>query len=307
MADVKSPDNRDLVLIDWTAGPAGKLLKRYFKADVRGLENIPQGAALYVGNHNMGMLSLDSFIFGSEAYKAHGPGALPYGLAHDAAVTLPPFRQIVLRIGGILAAHDSAGAVFARGGKCLVYPGGDVDAFRPFRHRNKIVFGGRTGYIRLALREEVPIVPVVAAGAHSAYMVVDDLRWLARGLKLDKLLRTQVWPLILCIPWGVFPGPVPFFIPWPTRILIEVLPPVRFENLSPSAASDPATVRACADIVEGHMQAALTRLARERDDLIRKAPRGKSDAPDSPRRGVLGRVARILGAAGKTASGNKEQ
>ncbi|MFP4476849.1 MAG: 1-acyl-sn-glycerol-3-phosphate acyltransferase [Desulfatibacillaceae bacterium] len=267
MLNADSPDNRDLVMIDWASPVVGPLLKRYFKAEVRGVENIPRGAALYVGNHNMGLLSLDSFIFGYEAYRAHGPGALPYGLGHDFAVTVPPWRNVVLKSGGIRANHENAHEVFSRRQKCIVYPGGDVDALRPWRDRNKIRFGGRTGYMELALREEVPIVPIVTAGAHSAYMILDDLQWLAHGLRMDRVLRTNVWPVTLCLPWGIFPGPPPVFIPWPTRILIQVLPPVRFDRSGPAAAADHAYVEQCSDKVEQAMQEVLTQLAVERDRL----------------------------------------
>ncbi|MFH1885445.1 MAG: 1-acyl-sn-glycerol-3-phosphate acyltransferase [Pseudomonadota bacterium] len=261
--DVDSPDNRSLGLIDW-ASQFGWMLKAYFRAEVRGLFRVPRGAALYVGNHNMGMLSADSGVFFYEAYKRLGIDALAWGLAHDAGMTIPGIGRLVAAVGGIRACHETAARVFARGGKIIVYPGGGLDAMRPFTRRNEIVFGGRTGYIRLALTENVPIVPVVAAGAHSAYIVLSDGQGLAKALGVAQKYRTDVWPLTLCLPWGVFLGPTPFFIPWPTRILMEALPPIRFDRTGPEAAADPEYVRACADQVETAMQDALTRLAADR-------------------------------------------
>ncbi len=261
--DVDSPDNRNLALIDWAA-QFGWMLSAYFRAEVRGLDRIPRGAALYVGNHNMGMLSADSGVFFHEAYKRLGIDALAWGLAHDAGMTLPGIGRLVAAVGGIRACHETAARVFARGGKVIVYPGGGLDAMRPFTKRNEIVFGGRTGYIRLALAENVPIVPVVAAGAHAAYIVLSDGRRVARALGVEKRFRTDVWPLTLCLPWGLFWGPTPFFIPFPTRILMEALPPITFPRTGPEAAADPAYVRACADHVETAMQSTLTHLAADR-------------------------------------------
>ena len=126
------------------------------------------------------------------------------------------------------------------------------------------MFGGRTGYVRLAIENGVPIVPVVAAGAHSTLMIVDDLRWFARLIRADRWLRSGAWPIALSIPWGLTFGPPPLFIPFPTRILIEMLEPIAFERSGRRAAADKGYVRTCADRVEGIMQRTLTRLASER-------------------------------------------
>ncbi|MBI9075792.1 MAG: acyltransferase family protein [Desulfatibacillum sp.] len=259
--DVDSLENRDLGLIDWVSPLGGWLLKKYFRASVHGLENIPRGPALYVGNHNMGMMTLDTFILFTEAYKTIGVDALPYGLAHDVPIRFPVLNQLITKMGGVRACHENAAKAFARGRKVLVYPGGDTDAMRPFKHRNKIVFSGRNGYMKLALQEKVPIIPIVAQGAHSANIIVSDNQWLAKTLHMDKWLRTKVWPLTICLPWGIVPGPAPVFLPYPTRITIEVMKPIRFRRRGEKAAQDPDYVRQCSDKVENAMQKTLTRLA----------------------------------------------
>ncbi|MEW5736015.1 MAG: lysophospholipid acyltransferase family protein [Thermodesulfobacteriota bacterium] len=259
-----SLENRNLSALRLLTPPVGKLLKKYFRAEVRGIGNIPPGAALYVGNHNMAMLSLDTAIFCAEALRAHGTDALPFGLAHDMAVSVPVVRDLILAVGGVRASHENAHAIFAAGKKAMVYPGGGLEAMRSFANRNRIVFGGRTGYMRLALRENVPIVPVVAAGAHSASIILTDGSSFARTFRLDKLLRADVWPLMLCLPWGLWFGPTPFYIPYPTKILISVMEPMTFPRTGPEAEEDEAYVRECADRVENAMQLRLTELARER-------------------------------------------
>jgi hypothetical protein len=112
-------------------------------------------------------------------------------------------------------------------------------------------------------------VPLVAAGAHSTFLVLHDNRWLARLLGADRWARMKVWPLTLSIPWGLTFGPGVPYIPWPTRILVEVLEPIRFERAGDEAAADDAYVRQCADRVETAMQETLTRLAAERRALRR--------------------------------------
>ncbi len=262
--DPDSLDNRNRFLIDKLIPPMGWALKKYFRASVTGLERIPKGAALYVGNHNMIVYTLDTGIFFGEAYKMHGLDALPYGMQHNFGVYLPLLRRLAAFAGGMRASQDNAKKALSSGNKVLTYPGGDLDACRPFRNRNKIVFGGRTGYIRLALKEGIPIVPIVTAGAQSVFIIIDDMPWLAKALRLDKLARINVWPLTLSMPMGLTLGPPPVFIPYPSRILMEVMAPIRFERYGSEAASDRDYVRMCANQVESAMQETLTRLALER-------------------------------------------
>lgn len=247
-------------------------MERYFGAVVRGLERIPAGAALYVGNHNGAVATPDTFLFGFALYRERGLDDVPYGLAHEVALNLPLINQFLVPLGAVRAGYDTAERLFAAGHKVLVYPGGDIDAMRPWRDRNRVVFGPRRGYIRLALKAGVPIVPVVAAGAHEGFMVLTDGRATARRLGAKRIFRVEVWPLALALPWGVTWGPLIPYWPVRTRILVEVLPPIRFRRRGDKAAADADYVEQCHTRVHGAMQAALTRLAAERRSLGR--PRG---------------------------------
>ncbi|MFP4477424.1 MAG: hypothetical protein ACLFOY_17810 [Desulfatibacillaceae bacterium] len=314
--DPDSLDNRNLVLIDWLIPALGTGLKRYFRASVTGVERIPEGPALFVGNHNMIVFTLDTGILLAEVYKAQGPGALPYSLQHNFGVALPVLRRLAGYAGGMRATRANARKALVAGHKVLTYqsvekrdlwrctsflvsaayhkyalfleirapcissflnrlqissfstgcyPGGDLDAARPFRHRNQIVFGGRTGYIRLALEQGVPIVPVVTAGAQSVFIILDNMPRFARALGMGKWARINVWPLTLSFPLGLTFGPPPFFIPYPARILLEIMEPIRFDRSGPEAARDDRYVRECAAMVEAAMQETLTGLARQRN------------------------------------------
>jgi len=262
--DIDSLENRDPALIDRAYRLVARPLERYFRSQVRGLERIPPGAGLFVGNHSSAMLTPDSFLFGAALYRRFGLRECPFGLGHEIAIQLPILHQIIVPLGAVRASHENAHRLFERGHKVLVYPGGDLDAMRPFRDRNRVVFGGRRGYLRLALRERVPLIPVVSAGAHGTLLILDDLRPLAESLGLARLLRVKVWPLTLSIPWGLTLGPPILYLPLPVRIWIEVLEPIRFERGGEEAAADEDYLSACAEHVEGTMQAALERLDAER-------------------------------------------
>ena len=90
------------------------------------------------------------------------------------------------------------------------------------------------------------------------------LRWLARLTRMDRLFRLDVFPLVLSAPWGLTVGPLPVYLPYPSRILIEVLEPIAFERTGAEAARDEVYVLRCAQQVESTMQSALERLAAER-------------------------------------------
>lgn len=264
--DVDSTDHRDPELIGRLIDLLEPALWTWFTPEVKGVERIPEGACLYVGNHNSAMLSPDTFIFGCAAWRVHGADAIPYGLTHETALKLPVFHQILMRLGSVRACPDNAARVFADGGKVLVYPGGEMEALRPTYLSDRVVFGERRGYIRLALREGVPLVPIVAAGAHETLYIFNDGRWLAELLRLDKVLRLSSAPVAFSVPWGLTIGPPPPHFPLRTRIHIEVLEPIALDGAGePGAADDVEHVERCHARVVGLMQAALDRLVVERE------------------------------------------
>lgn len=261
--DIDSLDERDPARIDLAYRWIHRLLEGYFRSEVRGLERVPEGAALYVGNHNGLAMTPDSFLFAAAVYRERGLADVPYGLGHEVLIDLPLLNQIIVPLGAVRASHHVAHRLFQAGHKVLVYPGSDYDAGRSWFDRDRICFGGRRGYLRLALAAGVPLVPVVAAGAQQTLMILTDGQWLARLLRADRWLRLKVWPMGLALPWGLMPAPLPF-LPWPSRILIEVLEPIRFDRSGPEAAGDEEYIEECAARVERVMQQALTRLADER-------------------------------------------
>jgi 1-acyl-sn-glycerol-3-phosphate acyltransferase len=231
-------DNRDASRIEAFVTKVAPWIRKYFRAEVRGLERIPEGAGLYVGNHNGGALMPDVYLFGSAVYEARGLDDLPYALAHDIVVRWPLLQQVFVPFGAVRASPRNASRLCRAGKKMLVYPGGDAEAMRPFRDRNRIMFGTRRGYLKLAIRNGIPIIPVVSHGAHSTAVILDDGKWLVRKLGLDRRIRLNAWPTTLSFPWGITFGPPPPYLPFPARIRIEVLEPLQFERSGAEAARE---------------------------------------------------------------------
>jgi 1-acyl-sn-glycerol-3-phosphate acyltransferase len=193
-------------------------------------------------------------------------------------------RRVLERVGEGGADVLAAGVVLERGAQVLVYPGGDIDTFKPWSERHTVKFGGRTGFVRLALRQQVPIVPVVSVGAHETFRVLTDGHRLAQALHLKQLLRLEVLPVFLCLPWGLWIGPYEMHLPLPSKIRLRVLPPIHFD-LPPSAADDDDTVHALAEQVRCTMQAALDELARVHGYGVRARLGEAARAAWSARRG----------------------
>ena len=158
------------------------IVKWYFRSEVRGLDNIPPGAALVVGNHSGGLVSFDLSVFGVGYYDKYGYDRPLYALAFD-TIFAGPAADFLRRTGVIRATRDNAAKALAAGAVVLVFPGGDFDVYRPTKQENVIDFGGRTGYVRTAIEAGVPIVPAVSIGGQEGQL------FLTRGRRLSRFLR----------------------------------------------------------------------------------------------------------------------
>src|SRR3954451_2874730 len=171
----------------------------YFRGEVRGLENIPEGPALLVGNHSGGTMIADTFVFAGEFYEHYGPERRFHQLAHDIAARMPGIG--ISPWGTVAASHDNARKAFEKGAPVLVYPGGDYETFRPSWHSDRIEFGGRKGFVKLALEQGVPIVPVVALGGQETALFLTRGQRAARFTRWADLTRIKVLPVALAPPF----------------------------------------------------------------------------------------------------------
>ncbi len=258
------PGGRDPELVAQAAKFFDRLGRYYFRYEARNIWNVPaQGPALLVGNHNGGLQPMDSFLLLTSLVNTFGVEREAYGLAHDVAYDDDTLRKYLRKLGALRAGHDSAERVFERGELLLVYPGSDLDSFRPFRERHKIYLGGRTGFIRLALRTGVPIIPVVSVGAHETFFILTRGDRMAEKLRFKKLIRSNAFPIAFSLPWGLTSGYLPY-IPLPSKIVIEFGSPIELQDCRPESAEDDEVVWKCYREVEVQMQSILDRLAAER-------------------------------------------
>ena len=230
----------------------------YFSPEVRGQANMPaSGPALVVGNHSGLFYMPDAWVVGLEIVRRRGLEQPAYAMGYDLLFGIPVVGPFLRRIGAIPAGGQAAEQGLAEGGLVLVYPGGDREACRPWTQRDKVDLGEHKGFIRLALRAGVPVVPVVAHGSHDAIVIVSRGERLARTLGLHRL-RIKVFPILLG-PYGLTTILTPP-LPMPSAITVEFLPPVDWTSYGPEAADDEAVVAACYEEITTAMQRALDRL-----------------------------------------------
>src|SRR5688500_10571702 len=202
----------------------------YFRADVRGLDRLPaDGPVLIVGNHSGGNVTPDTLVF-TLAFSAYfGAERRFYQLVHNLVLAMPspiPLRKY----GSVPASHENARAALERDAALLVYPGGDWEVHRPSWESARVDFAGRKGFIKLALDQNVPIVPLVAIGGQETAFFLSRGDRLARALGLDRLFRLKVLPISLALPWIVNIGDMLTHWPLPAKITIEALEPIHLRE-----------------------------------------------------------------------------
>ncbi len=243
--------------------PKMELFSSYFGAVVRGMDRVPPSPALLIGNHSGGIITPDTSAVYAAWYRTRGFADPLMGLAFDGIFGVPAWRELMRKIGQMPASMDNARAALGAGSSVLLYPGGTYEVFRPWKDRNRILFKGRKGFIRLALEAGVPVVPVVGHGGHHTTFV------LTRGERLVELLglrriRMDGAPLLLQVPWG-FSTPLTPGIPLPAQITVQVCDPLDWSDFGADDARDPKVLDRCYDEITSVMQSTL-------DDLVRENP-----------------------------------
>jgi len=182
-----------------------------------------------------------------------------YQLAHNLVLSMPGLG-FLRRYGTVAASPANAQEALSSGAALLVYPGGDYEVHRPTWERHRVDFGGRKGFIRLALQQDVPIVPVVSVGGQETALFLTRGEGLSRLLRLDRMFRLKVLPISIAAPWGLNVGDMLGHLPLPAKIVVEALPAI---HLREEFGPDP-DVNEVYDQVMRTMQETLDALAAER-------------------------------------------
>ena len=234
------------------------LYRRWFRVEVRGIENIPRtGSALVVANHS-GTVALDSLMTLVAVHDEHPAHRHLRMLGADLVFATPFIGELARKTGSTLAANADAERLLSRGELVGVWPEGFKGIGKPFRERYKLQRFGRGGFVSAALRTGVPIVPLSVVGAEEIYPLVGNIPSLAR------LLGVPYLPITPLFPWL---GPLGL-VPLPSKWLMEFGEPVRTDAYDEVDAEDPMLVFDVTDQVRETIQQTLYTLLRERDGVF---------------------------------------
>jgi 1-acyl-sn-glycerol-3-phosphate acyltransferase len=177
-------------------------------------------------------------------------------------MAMPIFGRYFRSMGVLPAAPGAIATALAEGRDMALWPGGEVDSMRPWAERDRANRAGRKGFVKMAIRAGVPIVPVATVGGSDAMPVLIRGDRLSKVLKLDRLLRPKVFPLAVSLPWGIAPVALPQ-LPLPAKIRTRLMPAVELDH-DPARAEDDDYVDRNYHEVEDAIQKGMGVLARQR-------------------------------------------
>ncbi|MFE1032014.1 lysophospholipid acyltransferase family protein [Streptomyces sp. NPDC058807] len=232
--------------------------EKYFRVEVRGVENIPaEGGALIVANHS-GTLPLDGLMMQVAVHDHHPADRHLRLLAADLVFVLPVVNELARKLGHTLACAEDAERLLAQGELVGVMPEGFKGIGKPFSERYKLQRFGRGGFVSTALRQGVPIIPCSIVGAEEIYPMIGNAKTLAR------LLGFPYFPLTPTFPWL---GPLGA-VPLPTKWTIQFGEPIPTDGYPAEAAEDPMLMFNLTDQVREQIQHTLYKLLVQRRSVF---------------------------------------
>lgn len=241
--------------------PAVRALHALHPTELQGAENLPETAAILVGNH--GLLGYETLFFFERLLAL--TGRMPRGVTEPWVLRVPVLRDLVARVGGLRDGLEGTCAALRSGALVVSYPGGARELLKHHpSERYRLRWEGRESYVRAALRAGVPVVPFAAAGVDDTFAILSRLR--GSGRLLTGRDENDL-PLLLGV--GPIPNPVPFWF--------RIGRPVALDH-GPEAADDPQLVARLHAHVWSETQALLDGLV----DDWRWACRSDVDAHDLP-------------------------
>ncbi|WP_208027346.1 lysophospholipid acyltransferase family protein [Rhabdothermincola sediminis] len=193
---------------------------KWFRAEWEGLEHIPtEGGALLVANHAAAIPSDAPVIMHGIETELGRP---VYGLADHLFKSLPVIGVYWSRLGGVVAHPDNAYRLLREQQQLvLVFPEGSKGPAKHYSQRYRLRRFGRGGFVEIAMRAGVPVVPIAVVGAEESMPIVWKSATLAKALGIPYFPITANQLLL-----GPLLGTVGYF---PAKFRLRVLPPVHFD------------------------------------------------------------------------------
>lgn len=231
------------------------IYEKWFRVEWEGLEKIPtDGPALLVANHAAAIPSDAPVIMHGIETELDRP---VYGLADHLFRTLPVVGTLWSRTGGVLAHPDNAYRLLREQGQLvLVFPEGSKGPAKHYSQRYRLRRFGRGGFVEIAMRAGVPVIPIAVLGAEESMPIALNLGSVAKafGLPYFPVTANQ-------LVFGPVLGSVAYF---PAKFKLRVLDPVHFDVEPDQERYSKSRIMDEAERIREQLQAALYDMLRSR-------------------------------------------
>lgn len=234
-----------------------KAMRRWHRYEVVGEHWLSARPALLVGYHGR-PVAHDLCML--QSYLEERTGRFPRAFIHEGFKHYAPLRAFVEGVDFLTGDDATVRDALARGDHLVVTPGGTREGCRSARTRYRVDWGNRRGYLKLAARYGLPIIPAAASGVDDTYVGLNDGD--AAGKRLGLPHGVPAW--IGVGPFGLWPLSPPF----PVKVIQHLGAPFT-AHLAPGAARDDAALDAMHREVVGCVQRLLDTATRSRHDTAR--------------------------------------
>jgi len=194
------------------------LYRKYFRVQTTGIDNIPEGPVLLIANHS-GQIPVDGMMIVTACLLDMTKPRMVRSMVERWVPTIPFVSWIMARAGQIVGTRDNFRRVVEQGSAILVFPEGVVGINKTWDKAYQLQRFGH-GFMRLALENALPVIPVAVVGAEEQAPSFYNLKSVAR------LVGAPAFPITPTFPWL---GPLGM-LPLPARYHIYFGPPMLFEG-----------------------------------------------------------------------------
>ncbi|HEX7673092.1 MAG TPA: lysophospholipid acyltransferase family protein [Bdellovibrio sp.] len=211
-----------------------EILRKYFRMEVEGAENIPRRGAVVIAPNHSGFSGFDAVLLAHVIQEE--AKRIPRVLTHHFWFLTETTAIPAQKMGFTEATYENGLNALKKGNAIVLFPEGEQGNFKPTSERYQLQEFKR-GFVRMAIEAQCPIVPVVVLGAEETHINL-------KKLKFTKFLKGSVIPL----PLNVLPLPAK----WRIRFLGPIILPYK-----PSSVDDAELVHDIAQDIQEKMQAAI--------------------------------------------------
>ncbi len=199
---------------------AAMIYRYYFRVETLGIEKLPPGRVLIIGNHAGNTIPFDGGMLGMALFLEADPPRIGRAMAEFFLPRIPWWSGLIHRAGAVVGTPENCVQLLEREEAILVFPEGHRGFIKPYSQAYKLQRFG-TGFVRLALQTGTPILPVGIVGSE------EQSPGLADSKMLGRLIGSPAFPITVTWPWL---GPLGYLVPLPVKYRIRIGEPIELDG-----------------------------------------------------------------------------